>query len=702
MKYLVLALILLNAQSVHAVEDCNCQSQLLRVDVQSSAISQLLNSNNHLNGIGATSIEAFLNSDAFKNNVLKDYPIESMGFPFNKSKCDEEQSQNNPRFKNIDCKNQHLCSDASVSEEIKNQLCVGLPCSMIVGSQNMAQCYDKASARPAILHFSEPVSVKKLDMKPTSITSENNVLRACFKIDEMEVGVGVSVEFNKDPKVTYENMGVKDLKIVLDGQREICMSAKLNIGTATPISDIKIEKKAEVFVSDAMVNRAIAGSSIHGLSGYSPATIGVLKLTAMPPLARYFRPTIEDAVQSALASTFETQISGYLKSVNSGPTQVATPSNSFVSEMGVGNIVVKKYVDLMDCALMKSEKVAIPTTHACMNLAYPFKGGNLLKLKDVPTPQVAARMISEELVKNDQVTSESLRLRLLEFEKRMNKAPLNQVYQSAIKPASEKIAAQQLQSNIINGVEIFSRLGDENSTNGFGLSLTGICDVTNPSSHAGREIPNCPIQTYVDLDELNKLMTAMYKSGRLCHQGSGDYAPELDNRGQQVRNGDGSPRGKGCLFRVEEDQDGMRCYLNGAPQLKFDPATGAYKVQLNTKECFRGSVALGQGKIGGDINFEIGYNPAICENGDFCLKDGDAKWSVVPGTARYALKESSWFNGIVRKTVDKKLNEILGQTIRIPLSSATSGPMSMIPLEAEGRIDKGPGYFGACLKTKAQ
>ena len=110
-------------------------------------------------------------------------------------------------------------------------------------------------------------------------------------------------------------------------------------------------------------------------------------------------------------------------------------------------------------------------------------------------------------------------------------------------------------------------------------------------------------------------------------------------------------------------------------------------------------MALGQGKVAGDINFEIGYTPAICGQGDFCLENGQASWNVVPGTARYALKESSFLNGIVRRTIDKKLDEVIGQTIRLPLSSG-EGAMSQIPLAAEGRIDVGPGYFGACLKVK--
>jgi hypothetical protein len=344
---------------------------------------------------------------------------------------------------------------------------------------------------------------------------------------------------------------------------------------------------------------------------------------------------------------------------------------------------------MMECSLYKVENKAIPSDLVCPP-----------KAKDILRPDRAATALRDQMNRFDQVTSETLRARIEGFQDRMAALGLSNLYNSHLKPLEKRISDAQLKSNVINGIQIVSSIGKSDSMSGVGIALPDICDVTNPSPHAGRSIPNCPIQTYVDTNELNRLMDAMYKSGRLCHSGKGDYVPELNSKGEIVRNNDGSPRGTGCLFSIEDDADGMRCFLNGAPQINYDPQSGGYKVSLKTKECFRGAVALGQGKIGGDINFDIGYTPAICDQGDFCLKDGKAEWSVVPGTARFALKDSSWLNGIVRKTVDKKLDEIIGQTIRVPLSSG-EGMMSKVPLEAEGRIDKGPGFFGACLKPKA-
>lgn len=142
----------------------------------------------------------------------------------------------------------------------------------------------------------------------------------------------------------------------------------------------------------------------------------------------------------------------------------------------------------------------------------------------------------------------------------------------------------------------------------------------------------------------------------------------------------------------------MRCYLNGAPKIVFDGSRNGYKVLLNTKDCFRGSVALGQGKIGGDINFEIAFTPTICGGGDFCLSKPDAQWNVVPNSARFALRESSFLNGMVKKTIDGKLNQMIGETIRIPLMGGT-GMMANLPVIPEGRVDTGDGFFGACLTT---
>lgn len=682
-------------------EDCNCQTQLLRVDIQNSTLNNVLSSNEKLKEIAVPSLTNYMDSDAFKKKFLGDYPMEPMGFPFNKDVCLKEKDQGDPKFKDIDCENLMLCSDPTVSEEVKTEVCIALPCAMIVGSQRMDQCPPQGVARPTMLHYPEPIKLNKIAMTPTTVTADNGILRACFNMTELDTTVGVGVEFGEDPSITYDRMGISNLNIKLDGPREVCMSGKINLGSAEPVSDIKIENKNEHFVSNEMINRAISGSVISGVSGYTPATINVLKLTAAPALARHFRPTVEEAVQQTLAKVFQDQVNVLVTQMDNknAPNTINTPSNSIVSEMGVANIAVKKYVDLMDCSLLKAEGQSFPNGHKCTSTVFGAVKDKPLKAKQIPRPDKAAEILRDQMARYDQVTSENIKNSLMGFEERMNALSLGSVYQSQLKPLVDRISRTQTESSLIRGVQLMSELGSGNSMSGFGISIPDICDVVNPSTHKGRSIPNCPIQAYVDLDEMNDLLAAMYNSGRLCHRGKGDYVPEVDSQGRKIYNSDDSPRGSGCFFAIEEDPDGMRCFLNGAPKIRFDSTTNGYKVDLKTKDCFRGGVFLGQGKIGGDINFEIGFTPAICGQGDFCLENGQADWSVVPGTARYALRESSFFSGIVRKTIDKQLNAIMGETIRLPLSSNT-GPMSMVPLEAEGRIDAGPGFFGACLKVK--
>ncbi len=691
-------LLLFVITNTNAQIDCNCRSQLMRMEVEGEALKTASSSSPKLHDALVPSLTALFNSDGFKAKVLTDYSMESVGFPPNIIICKKEKAQGDPKFKAINCEDPRICASPDTSMEVKTEICTTLPCSLIMGSQGMEKCGPKSLARPSMIHFPKPVGIKKLDMKPLSVSAADGVLKACFDILALEISVGVDVEFSKEENLEYERMGMDNINIKLDGKREVCMNAKLNLTSAEPLSEILIERKNGNFVSDGMINEALAGSNIRGLSGYSPATQSILKLTAIPPLARYFRPTMEDAVQASLAKTFQLQVSTMITELDKKePTQISVPTNSFLSEMGVGNMAVKKYVDLMDCSILKQEKKTIPVEHKCLNQLYPFKKKTLL-LKDIPRPADAAKMIEDQMVRYDQVTSEDIRKRVASFEERMTALNLGSIFESKLQPINKKIADKQLESGLFNNVLLMTNLGN-GSTAGFRISIPELCDIDNPSPHERKSIPNCPIQTYVDLNEINSLMTEMYKSGRLCHSGKGDFIPETNNKNEIIRNGDGSPRGNGCSFSIEESQGGMRCFLNGAPQLKFDQTSGGYKVDFKTKECFRGAVALGQGKIAGDINFEIGFTPNICDDSAFCLENGNAHWNVVPGTARYALKESSFFSGIVKSTIDKKLTELISETIKIPLSSG-SGPMAMIPLEAEGRIDKGPGYFGVCLKVK--
>lgn len=687
------------AQDLACGEGGRCQSQLMRVEVANDTLNQAVNSVERLEDVALPAIDTFLQSASFSESFITDYPMEPMGFPVNKERCLSEQAEGDPNFAGIDCADPILCAAPSVSALVKDEICLKVPCALLKGNQ-MNQCPNNGQARPTMVHFPQPVGVRKLAMSPTSISAENNVLRVCFNITNMEISTAVEMEFQQDPAVSYDRLGMRNLSVNLDGPRQICMSATVDMRLPNPVSQIRIENQGGGdFVSNTMVDRALASAQVYGLDGYSAATIGILQTTALPPLVRHLRPTVETAIKESLAEVFEEQIGVMLNSFKAGtaPTTMQAGSDSFVSELGVGNLAVSKYVDLMDCALKKRAGTPIPADHKCLNQIYHFKKKKL-RLQDIPNPTKAAQYLREQMDLYEHVTSERMRQSILALEPAMAQLGLADLYRTQVYPQANRITTNQMSSQLLNNVELMTSLGGRVNSS-FGVSLPEICDLRNPSPHAGRAIPNCPVQTYVDLNELNRLLTSMYESGRLCHRGRGDFIPELDAAGRPRYNDNDSPRGTGCKFLVEGTEDGMSCFLNGAPQLRFDAATRGYRLQMNTRACFRDAVFLGQGKIGGDINFDISFTPTVCEGGDFCLENGQADWNVVEGTAQGALRESSFFNGIVKNAIDKQLNELLGQTIRLPLSS-TEGPMSVVPLEAEGRIDVGDGFFGACLKLK--
>lgn len=695
MKFLTFLFILSFASAQTPPAKNECRSQLMRMQIDRAAINGALQNSQTLGDKVLPAIQSYLGSDVFKSTFITDYPLEPVGFPFDTQVCEKEKARDSS-FKDIDCTDTLLCGRSSVSEAVKMRLCFALPCSFVMGSK-MDQCAPDAKARPKTVSFTSPVQLKKLDLVPESVTLNQGKVRSCFLVNSMELGLGVAIDF--DGK--YNSIGLNNLNMSLEGSRRICMTARVDLTKNPPMSGVALEHVGgKPFVSNAMIDKALKTSAVTGLNGYSPETIEILKVTGLPPMARHFRPSIEEAIAQVLSSTFESSVSTYISGIAStnGPTRVDTPADSMISELGVGNIAVKKYVDLLDCTLMRSEKKQIPADHACMTTKYGASDSLLFKPGSPTAPEKAVARLKEIMARNSNVTSESIRKRLSDFGDRMKKLNLTSLYSRDVAPIIAQVQATQSNSTLMSGIELIGGLTSDSQLN-VGFCLPEICEKEKPSAHEGRNIPNCPIQTYVDTNELNNLLKAMYDSGRLCHRGRGNFVPEKDNRGAILRDKSGMARGTGCVFAIEEDPDGLRCYLNGPPTLAFDPSTKRYNVALKTRECFRGGVFAGQGKIGGDIDFNIGFTPAICNGGDFCLENGKANWNVVPNTARFALRESSWLNGMVRERIDANLSDIISTSLRIPLSS-TQGPLSNIPVIPEGRVDMGEGYFGACLKIR--
>lgn len=697
MKTLLLSLLLIPVAfgQSESPEASQCRSQLIRMQIDNNAINSAIQNSGELQRQALPAIETFVASDAFRTGFIREYPLEPVGFPYDTERCEREKARD-PLFRDVNCEDPGLCGSTSVSEEVKARLCFQLPCAFMMGSR-MERCPSNAMARPINMTFPTPVNLRSLNLDPQNVTMQGNRARACFRINQMDINFGVGIQFDSRA-VEYETIGLNNLNLNVNTPREICLSATVDM-TKTPIvSGVTLEHTGGgPFVSDAMIDQALRGSTVSGLTGYTPQTLQILKLSGLPPLARHFRPTVENAIAGVLSSTFETTVGSYLTALNgNGPTRLDTPSDSMISELGVGNLMVRKYVDLLDCALMKRERVAIPNDHACFTTSYNGSS-RMLNLRSLPTPERALASLTTAMSRNSNVTSESLRARLAGLEPRMRALNLSASYSRYITPIVNQIASAQSSSTLISGIELVSRLSDDQQLN-VGVCLPEICDQQRPSTHAERNIPNCPIQAYVDINEMNNLVKAMYDSGRLCHRGRGDFVPQRNARGEIIRV-DGFARGEGCVFAIEEDPDGLRCYLNGPPTLRYDQATRRYNVSLRTKECFRGGVFLGAGKIGGDIDFNIGFTPNICNGGDFCLENGAAEWSVDPRTARHSLRERDWLSGPVRRTIDSSLRDVVSKTLRIPMSSG-SGPLSQIPVAPEGRVDMGDGYFGACLKIR--
>jgi hypothetical protein len=691
---LLLSLLMLSSQAQVNPEDCNCRSELLRVEIADS----VLNGDSAENGKGfaLAALESFFSSPVFKSSFIKSYPLETIGFPHNDVVCKEEV-KDDPKFKGVDCSNPYMCSDPNISEAVKKEVCLTLPCSFVMADINACKSSND-KARFTKINFPQPLEIKELELEPLSFQLQGDSVRSCFKVKKMNLSVGVEVESERT-HINYPTIGLTDLTMALDHEEEVCMVATIRSGQTPPLSNVTIESNGQ-FVSNQMINTTLRSATITGMTGVPQDFLNSVKRNVLPSFGMQLRPKLEEAVKRSLGSTFENQLNTWMGG-NATPGILPGDNGSSVStlmsELGAANMSYKKYVDLMECSLLKKQRRTIPSDHGCFKSTYPF-GGDNLKLKEIPKPEKAAEMLGDQARRFDQISSESQRLRLKGFEESFKNLGLSNHFRNHVSPVIEAIRFNQSQPAFSNGFALLTEIGQ----NGLGIRgvVPGICDDTKPSPHAGRSMDSCPIQAYMDLDELNNILGEMFNSGRLCHQGRGPFVAQVDNNGNQAFDKKDVPLGSGCRLIFEEKEGGFSCFMGEAPKFDYDSVTGTYKIVMRTKQCFRGGVFLGQGKIGGDINFTFPFKPDVCDGGDFCLKNIDPQWEVVLGSERFALRDGSFLSGMVKDKIDEQLKEQIGDTFRLKLSGS-GGKLSSIPFEAEGRVDKGRGFFGACLQPIA-
>ncbi|MES2525625.1 MAG: hypothetical protein V4598_01005 [Bdellovibrionota bacterium] len=690
----------------NCVEETQCRSQLIRVEVSNSIFQN--------NGQSLLPIlQNFSASPTLPAMIERSYPLPTLDFPHNKESCEREK-RTNPLFAEIDCSAKGLCGRPNLHPQVREAMCFKLPCPLFEGTLQTGSCGSEQNIYPNQISFPTPVNIQKIRMTPTRVDFSSNRATMCFRITELALNMSVRLSLDtRNTQLRDSGINITNVNPVLDGPREVCMSAGVDLASATPISNFTLTSPdGTPFISDEMIRTASQSLSIDGLSGYPAGQIDSIKGEIVPVIFQPLRDTVETAVRQSLSTVFEQQINT-LASQASGSSSHLVSSENLASELGIGNLQIRNQLAKTECAALRGAGRPIPPTHACVGL--PGFSGPITP-ENFSSPMINELMSLEYVSRDLQLTSESVKQRLIamkdviraqidEFDRpednsefqqdirRRRRENLEVTIREYIDPLVDRISRNQLEGQVVNFIQIQNQLSSGNSRN-VGVSVPEICSDTNPSPHARKSIPNCPIQAYVDLNEMNQVFDRLWKAGRICQQGRGPYVPTMAD-GQQSYDPEGKPIGSGCYMEM----GGMGCYLNSAPQIQYDARTRKYKTRINLKACYRGPVLFGQGRFGGDFNIDFAFTPKACHGGDFCMDNPDVSWNVVPGTERFGLRPSSFFRDMISGRIEDAMKSAVGDTIRIPMASGV-GPLASIPLEAEGRVDSGPGYFGACLRLR--
>jgi hypothetical protein len=703
----------------YCLDDSQCRSQLLRVEVAANAmgpgnVQQLM-----------PALRSLSQSGLLQNALKRGFDLQPLSFPHSVETCAREKAEGDANFQNIDCNSKTLCSQANLKPVVREQICFKLPCPILEGTLQVGACANVEDIYPTTISFPGQLEIQNIKLTPTSVNVVGPRARLCFRVDELQLHMSAQLALDTaNTQLPDSSIQIGNINPRLDQPHEACVSARVDLTSANPVSDIQVENPAGPFISDQMVREASQALRVTGLSGYPAQALQSIQAEVVPALFQPLRASIEDGIQKSLAATFQNELEKVIR-----PLTAATAGQSlfvngqgFMSELGLANLEVHNQMARVECAALRGARRPIPPAHACIGL--PEFGDETITT-DFDSPVINELMNLQWKMQGKNITSESLKQRLValkdvlrqqvdEFPPQPNDSPsvvamhleghqaMIQNYLSEyVDPMLAQIETAQLQGQLYNFIEIQNQLQQGQSTN-VGMSLPEICSATNPSPHAGRDIPNCPIQAYVDLNEFNKVLARMWETGAICQTGRGKFVPRLNSAGQPMQTAEGKPLGTGCYMEMS----GMGCYLKSPPQIRFDTATRKYEVPLQLEKCFYPGVQLlfmntGLGRFGADFNIDFAFRPKACHNGDFCMENPDVNWAVVPGSGSQGLGDDSWLQSIITGEIGKALNGALGNTIRIPLASG-AGALANVPLQAEGRVDSGPGFFGACLEVQEE
>lgn len=721
-SYLLVFILSAFCTSVSFAQTClgenNCRSQLLRVEVNSDLIENVLSEN------ARPILDSVTSSEFLDRTIVQSYDVPPFAFPHNKTVCLSEKENGNRDFQNIDCHALNLCQRGVVSPSVRQLLCFALPCSLIEGQINEGACSGVTSLFSDSVGFPEPISINKLKLNPTSVSIENGVANICLTIEEIEATASGSLALDTaETNLNDSEIQVRNINVSLDRPQNVCVSANVDFASSTPITNIRIDRQSDApFISNEMILRAATGSTISGLSGYSQEDIDAVKNDLLPVLFHPLRAQVETGITNALEGVFETEITNLASTLSSsnGSQALYMNSSETLGMLNVSNAKLLNRLAALECATLQANNRPIPADHTCI-------GSTDHRGDPITTSSVLdagfERMNMSGLLRQTNANSQEIidRLQALspliltepfdpgdsfvvlenpEPFARMHQSSLNGFVNRDIAEGVEVIRQNRLRESAINIIGITDRVTD-NESRELSLITPELCDQTTASNHFGRRIPNCSAQAYTDLEEFNRVLAEMWSTGALCQAGRGS---EREMPRENFPIGDRV----GCFLPIAS---GFSCYLKSPPRLSYNSRTRRYDTAIELERCYKTAAGgiLGElarlampeleslGSFGADFNINLSSELNINNEGSITAQNSNSTFNIVPGSESGGLLEDDMWNDQVVEGVNEAFSDALSQVLTIPVQEMTSSLVGF-PIRATGRIDSGPGYIGVCFE----
>ncbi|HXH31792.1 MAG TPA: hypothetical protein VNJ01_13345 [Bacteriovoracaceae bacterium] len=735
MRYLFAIYLLLLTMNLRADDvDCqpDCGSQLLRVDVAKSALSDE----------SVKSILPALKSVA-QSEQLKDaienasFEVKSVDFPYSKVKC--KANLGLPGFEKIKtCEEKDICSNKEkYGQKVQDRLCLNLPCDIFEGDFNQGACGQGAN-KVKDIHFTKLAFPGKFvlgrpNFVPTSSDYDKTTgeTKLCFDVKDFSVNLNVQLTMNTlFPPLTLRNINPK-IGGPGDEPRKMCVTAKIG-ANGKPVSDLKIT--GDPLLSDQMILNTVGAVKIDALPSFDMEKLETSKGEILTVIAHSLKDSLNEEVNLILEKELSEQIERTVNPFLTGGS-VTVDGKSLMNKMSLPNVKALESVAKIECSMFLGAGDPIPAhckdvkgfpASALDNINRVYSEISALEIllrqstvvdediinrlaallgknpsevldststfscpADAEVKPVVCRLKTDIKKDDNPRISEERKKQSHDFFEGIQKRNIAE-FPNRLRKLASAVKAKQDSLSMGNVVQIVNNINDGKLGSSFGLTFPELCD-PKPSAHADKKMAGCPVQVYADIEEFGKVLARMWETGQLCESGSGKYVP----------NSSGGAK-SGCYINM----NGMSCYIDAAPKIKYVPKIvgkgkkardlGKYELTLPLKACYKSALFGLLYKFGVSMpDLKMSFRPKEC-NGDLCLTDVQGN----PGTLTEkkddltgGWKATKIEDGIM-SSIMKELPKYVMENIKLPLASTLGFPVQT------KKVDTGVGYLGVCLEPK--